>query len=425
MSKNNKNKGKTVQMQPISAERYITERARKLPIDRCLMPTKLFETGIGTLVVIRNMSNGNNLVGIYLLDVFCLGLKNSNYYYNMDDGDLEDLLDDINQSETLIEAPYNEIHNLVYGGIAYAEDLGFKPEKDWKYSQYILEEDSEDIELIEYEFGKNGKPMYISGPRDNPAMIMATLNRSVGQGNYHYISHIDGGLLGDEDNDDDEDDEDYIYADDLMEMVREIGFDEDEVQYFDIDISSNIADSFDLNEFSEEEDNLFGLAGNAPPNERLKIFYQLLRTHPDSLALQFMIFTTLVKAGRTKEADKFLEEYMSKHPDAILYRAMDAKILLADNKPEEALAVFKNTHHFKELYPEKEVFFIGDFVEYYLFQMSYFAFKGDKEKTKMFLQLIMTIDPENEIFKQLEEIDKAQQNKNIGFKDKILNLFGK
>jgi hypothetical protein len=80
---------------------------------------------------------------------------------------------------------------------------------DWKTSQYIVEEDSEEIELIEYEFGKNGQPFYVSGPFVNNAKVISTLNRSVGEGNYLSVFSM-GGF--------DDDDEDYDYDDDEEEF---------------------------------------------------------------------------------------------------------------------------------------------------------------------------------------------------------------
>ena len=42
----------------------------------------------------------------------------------------------------------------------------------------------------EYEFGKDGKPLYVSGPYDTPAKIrkiMRTLTEKVGEGNFDFM----------------------------------------------------------------------------------------------------------------------------------------------------------------------------------------------------------------------------------------------
>ena len=49
----------------------------------------------------------------------------------------------------------------------------------------------DDIELIEFEFGKDGKPFYIAGPFDNSRKILETLSNSVGEGNFEFVSTID------------------------------------------------------------------------------------------------------------------------------------------------------------------------------------------------------------------------------------------
>ena len=118
-------------------------------------------------------------------------------------------------------------HNIIYGAIAYAEDLGFKPEKDWALSQFILEEDTEDIELIEVEFGKDGKPCFINGPFDNINSVLAKLNKSVGEGNYEFIM-IDGDddFYGFDDDDDDDFEEEDDFDDDDDDDVEDIDYEE-------------------------------------------------------------------------------------------------------------------------------------------------------------------------------------------------------
>ncbi len=44
------------------------------------------------------------------------------------------------------------------------------------------------------EFGKDGKPFYISGPRDNADRIIATLKEHVGNGNFHYLLSLGPGF---------------------------------------------------------------------------------------------------------------------------------------------------------------------------------------------------------------------------------------
>ena len=84
---------------------------------------------------------------------------------------------------------YDLAHNLIYGAIAYAEGLGLRADRDWALSKFVLAQ-REEVPQMEIEFGKNGRPFFISGPYDNTAMILETLNRTVGPGNFEYMAQI-------------------------------------------------------------------------------------------------------------------------------------------------------------------------------------------------------------------------------------------
>jgi hypothetical protein len=218
--------------QQMSPKNYIlTGRARKLPIAECWISADWQKAGICSIVVARKHATGNMTFGIYLVDTFCLGLKNSNPVFNKLEYEYEDLLDKIFDPHIAGKEAidYALAHNIIYGAIAYAEDLGFKPQKDWALSQMILEDDTEDIELIEVEFGKDGKPLFMNGPYDNVQKVLNTLKQSVGEGNYHYLIQIedpaDFGLKADdfelyEDEDDDEFDDDDHTEDTEYEEVK-------------------------------------------------------------------------------------------------------------------------------------------------------------------------------------------------------------
>lgn len=234
--KKNKKKPTAQPQQQVSPKNYIlTGRARKLPITECWISTDWQEAGICSIVVARKHGTGNMTFGIYLVDTNCLGLKNSNPVFNKPYYIYADLLDKIfpEHEDDKVAIDYALAHNIIYGAIAYAKDLGFKPEKDWALSQMILEEDTEDVPLVDVEFGKNGKPFFMNGPYDNIQKCLLTLNKSVGQGNYDTLIRLgdpdDFGMDEDdfklyqdeEDNEDDlDDDEDEHTEDAEYEEVK-------------------------------------------------------------------------------------------------------------------------------------------------------------------------------------------------------------
>lgn len=195
-----KNTGKVVKM--LSPENYIIQKARTLPLYQCLVNSDWEESGMCNLIVARKHTNGNITAGMYLVDLECLGVKNAAYWFNIYEHEYLDIVFKAKKSMAFMEIEYVLAHNMVYAGIEFAADYGFSPHKDFKVAQYILEEDTEDIELIEIECGMDGKPAYIRGPLDSDArekQILAQLEKVAGPGNYHFYSETD---LIDEDEDD-------------------------------------------------------------------------------------------------------------------------------------------------------------------------------------------------------------------------------
>ncbi len=182
-----KNTGKVIQM--LSPENYIRKKARSLPVYECLVNTDWKEQGVAHVMIARNHSNTNITTCMYLVDLFCLGIKNTQYLFNIPESEYQDLKESM---EHIAFEPisYTLAHNIVFAGLEFAEEFGFKPHKDFtSITRFILEEDTEDIELIDIECGKDGKPFYVSGPYEDQAksnQIIAQLNRTAGPGNFDF-----------------------------------------------------------------------------------------------------------------------------------------------------------------------------------------------------------------------------------------------
>jgi len=210
MSKNKK--GKVVSLKPaqLSAEKYIQKQAHSLPVFECLITREWQNTGICSIVVARMHITGNITAGIYLVDLYCLGLKDTTYQFNISPDEHSVYYSNEYAMET---CKYVIAHNIIYGAIAYAEDYGFKPDKDFAVSRFILEEDDERVAEIEIEFGLDGRPCFMPGPDDSEAQIkkvIAILERSAGPGNFEVIDDFDG----DDEFDDDEFDDGEEFDDD-------------------------------------------------------------------------------------------------------------------------------------------------------------------------------------------------------------------
>ena len=146
---------------PTSPKKYILTRARQLPLHTCYINPDWHESRMASILISRRHPTGHVTIGVYLTDLLALGVKDSFYLFNRPAETLQELVREQGDKGPLIEAPYSLVHNIIYGANAFAEDHGFKPHKAFRITQFILEEDTEDIELIDLEFGQNGKPVFI------------------------------------------------------------------------------------------------------------------------------------------------------------------------------------------------------------------------------------------------------------------------
>jgi len=201
-----KKKSKVVKM--LSPESYVRQKARTLPIHECWVNKEWKEDGLATLTIARKHTNGNFTLGIYLVDLKCLGIKDAHYFFNIYLHEYQEILDQHKLKFEIEKIDYTLAHNIIYAGIEYAEDYGFKPHKDFEVAKYIVEEDTEGIELLEITCGgSDGQPLYIRGPLDTDMrsdQIIAQLEKTAGTCNYHFI---DGALYDEEEGDDWDEDE--------------------------------------------------------------------------------------------------------------------------------------------------------------------------------------------------------------------------
>lgn len=200
MAKKKKKKG-TGQTAPLSPERYIREKARLLPVDRCLVNADWKDAGLADVIVIRRHTNGHFTLGAFLVDTFCRGVYDSFYKFNIDEEELEDMLDRIaDHGQEMIEVGYAEAHNIVFGAIEFADEAGIKPCKEFALTQYLLEEDTDDVPLIEYDFGKEGKHWLFAHSNLEASRYLPAMKKALG--NNYEVTIVD-------DDDDDDMEEDY------------------------------------------------------------------------------------------------------------------------------------------------------------------------------------------------------------------------
>jgi len=177
-------------------KRDLVTFAAGMPIHECLIPRVLFDQGIGNVVISRRMPNGDIAAAFFLVDIFCLGVKDC-FFTVIPQGTFGQKIDQFVQEEGAEHAEPSCTVKLIEDAVAYAEGLGFHPHKDYLTAKGIFGSIDPTTCPKEFEFGKDGKPLYISGPNETQAdseRIIATLMRKLGPGGFDYLMRVDLGM---------------------------------------------------------------------------------------------------------------------------------------------------------------------------------------------------------------------------------------
>lgn len=146
-------KNKKPQAAKFSPKSYLKERGRKLPLGQCLINDNWEEMGMAHIFVNRTHVNGNVTFGSYLVDIFERGLKDSYAQVNQPVHILEEILE--KYPVAFVEIEYALAHNIIYGGLEFSKEQGYPTQKDFIWTQFVLEEDTDEIPFMEIGFGSD------------------------------------------------------------------------------------------------------------------------------------------------------------------------------------------------------------------------------------------------------------------------------
>jgi hypothetical protein len=142
------------------------------------------------------------MVGAFLVDIFCLGVKNAFCNEGLDRRQIADqLLRGYYQDEEPTRVGIDYVKEIIYGAVDYARGLGFDPHPDFELSRLVL--GSEEVSRTRsLKFGgPEGKPLYIAGPDDDVATILQKLRQRLGKDGFHFIAPEDDWEAVEEDED--------------------------------------------------------------------------------------------------------------------------------------------------------------------------------------------------------------------------------
>lgn len=172
--------------------------ATRFPILHSLVTEEFWTQGLGWACLSRGLPNGSVAFAIFLVDRYCLGVKNawvditSRYDYE------SRVVWKMRHKYTSREFTPAATRKLVEAAVAYSEALGFRPHPDYHKAKLLFGSINADECKEEFEFGKDGKPFFIAGPSDSLErcqQILATLEHSCGPNGYHYTVPVAGHSL--------------------------------------------------------------------------------------------------------------------------------------------------------------------------------------------------------------------------------------
>lgn len=157
----------------------------KWPVVEALVGSKLWQDGIGYLVIARQEGEGRLVYGVYLVDVFCLGVKNA-FWGAGSVADFKDLIQKMVKAQKMLPISPACLVKIIGGAVEYAGSFDFPPHPDYRHAARVLAGIDPAGCDEEFTFGKDGNPLYIQGPYESPAVADAIRER-IEQAGGHFI----------------------------------------------------------------------------------------------------------------------------------------------------------------------------------------------------------------------------------------------
>ena len=207
----------------------LATRVRRIavaPIHACLTSEGLSEIGSGYLVVARRAADGTVAMATFLLDTYCVGVKD--VILRVDSArQIDRFLEALGDAQPMVATEPARARKLLRDLVAWSRSIGLAPPPDYAVAEPLFGDVPADACDESFSFGKDGKPLLIPGPSDTPARIrkrVEALRRTVGDDGFDYILEV-GSEDDDDMFDDDDDTDDLAEIDDAVESEAGMRYD--------------------------------------------------------------------------------------------------------------------------------------------------------------------------------------------------------
>lgn len=168
-------------------------QASVVPILHCCAPGVLFEKGMGSVLVSRQLPDGKVAYAVFLVDMYCLGVKDVFVGISPRPRYDRDLYDKMTRQGEWTSLSPECARKLIEGAVQYALDLGLSPHPDYRVASRIFGDIQAEACAEQYTYGKDGKPFFIASPNDDTfrcEAILRTLHSRCGPDGYHYLMPV-------------------------------------------------------------------------------------------------------------------------------------------------------------------------------------------------------------------------------------------
>ncbi|MEB2776213.1 hypothetical protein SYJ56_12895 [Algoriphagus sp. D3-2-R+10] len=412
MAKNKKRKSTASKSQPISPKKYLQTKVRQLPIHICYINEDWEQTKLAEVIVTRKHTNGNLTFGAYLTDILGMGVKDTMFGFNRTTFEFEELL--LNMGGKMVTCDYVLAHNLVYGAVDFALEYDIPSHRDWNLTQYILEEDTEDIPLMDLEFGVDGKPVFLSYDGEDE--------------DYSW------------DEDEEFEDEDAIDEEDMIRNAQKLVYSTIDLAYeksFPIKPdhrSQQIKDAHMQLIITEEPDHeieeeeadaleflyfeLHNLVESEDKSGIKKFRRQIsdkIHQYPNQPIFRNYLANSYFLVGDVAEGDKQFEQCVKDFPDYLLGRLFHAFQLTQNNQYWKAWEIIEGKSELQELMPHRKSFHPQEvFVFYAVAILCLLNYENNLEKTFPYYELILSSEDDPlrwiSVSKAVDAVSKAKAN---------------
>ncbi|MFN7945906.1 MAG: hypothetical protein U0Z53_11180 [Blastocatellia bacterium] len=158
-------------------------------VHECYVSDGLFENGLGQAVISKLLPNGRIAVAGFLLDVYCLGVKDA-YAKAMSAQEFREYVKMLERIGPLRKVEPSYVRKLVESAETWAAGIGFSAHPDYRVAKQLFNDILAENCPDEFVFGRHGKPYFIQGPNETPVKVrqaLETLKRTCGEGNFDYL----------------------------------------------------------------------------------------------------------------------------------------------------------------------------------------------------------------------------------------------